>query len=103
MPDRYREPPHISSTLEWKDVSLPPAVSVDDLDRMILSKLRPGYWLKTARIIVDVMTAFKDQSIELDCEIVGARIRALADAEEIDSAGNVAMWRHSEVRLKGPG
>jgi hypothetical protein len=32
-------------------------------------------------------------------EIIGARIQDLAAQGQIESQGNLSMWRHSEVRL----
>lgn len=98
MPD-YVEEPRISSTLQWKDVKLPPSLTVDELDQVIFSMLKPN-WLKTARIIGDVVTAYKSRPMSVDNEIVGARIQALAEAGHIESQGSLSMWRHSEVRLK---
>src|SRR5437868_4680047 len=96
----YAEPPHISSTLRWEDVSLPGAVTVEDLDATILAVLKPN-WLKTARIVGDVIVAFRKRSILLDDEIVGARVRLLVDNGAIEAQGNPRMWRHSELRTKG--
>ncbi len=97
----YIEEPHISSTLRWDDVTLPPSVTVDGLDEVIFSKLDPN-WRKTARIVGDVAVAYKRGSMLLDAGIIGARIQALAETGRIDSQGNLSMWRHSEVRLKAP-
>jgi hypothetical protein len=33
-------------------------------------------------------------------EIIAARIVALAEAGRIEGAGDLRMWRHSEVRLR---
>ena len=93
-----REPPRISSTLRWKDVTLPQWLTADELDQVIFSKLNPN-WRKTAMIIGDVVRAWKSRSMPVDEEIIGARIQALAEAGRIESQGNLSMWRHSEVRL----
>jgi hypothetical protein len=94
------EPPHVSSTLRWDEVALPPAVTVADLDTLIISSLTQN-WLKTARIIGDVVHAFGNRSTPLDAEVVGARIVALVKAGQIDVQGSPSMWRHSELRLPG--
>jgi hypothetical protein len=33
-------------------------------------------------------------------EIFGARLRELADTDQIEGAGDLRKWRHSEVRRK---
>jgi Protein of unknown function len=96
-----REEPHISSTLQWKDVRLPGSVSVSDLDDLILSVMKPS-WRKTAMIIAMASSQCEARALPIDDEVIGARIAALADAKRIDSQGNLAMWRHSEVRLLAP-
>ena len=35
----------------------------------------------------------------INYEMLGARIVALAEAGRIEGAGDLRMWRHSEVRL----
>jgi hypothetical protein len=68
------------------------------LDEAILSALHRD-WRKTAFIIVKTVDALNGRGIELDFEVIGARIRELAERGQIDSQGTVSMWRHSEVRL----
>ncbi len=94
-----REEPHISSTLQWKDVTLPPSITEPELDEAIFSVLHQD-WRKTASIIVRTDSVLKSRGIELDFEVTGARIRELAEGGQIDSQGTVSMWRHSEVRLR---
>ena len=92
------EEPHISSTLQWQDVSLPPGITEADLDAAILSVVDQN-WRKTAFIISKVTQAFEEHGVPLNYEIVGARVLELGTRGTIDSAGNLSMWRHSEVRL----
>jgi hypothetical protein len=94
-----REEPHVSSTLRWEDVSLPASVTLTDLDALIFS-LMTSNWRKTARIIGDTAIACKNRSTPLEAEVIGARLRALADAGRIEIQGDISMWRHSEVRLR---
>jgi hypothetical protein len=96
----YVEPPRISSTLRWEEVSLPSAVRIEDLDAVIFAMLKPRS-SKTARIIGDVVEAFRNRSIALDPEIVGARIQLLVDDGSIEALGNPRKWRHSELLTKG--
>jgi hypothetical protein len=93
-----REEPHVSSTLRWEDVRLPDSVSVSDLDALIFSVMKDK-WQKTAFVIAMAVRQPNALATALDYEVVGARIVALADAGKIESAGDLSMWRHSEVRL----
>ncbi len=93
-----QEEPHISSTLRWEDVRLPDSVSVTDLDALIFSVMKEK-WQKTAFVIAMASRQPNAHAMSLEYEVIGARIVALADAGQIESAGNLSMWRHSEVRL----
>jgi uncharacterized protein DUF3658 len=97
IPDDFDE---ISSDLQWKDVTLPDAISAADLDAVILSKLKP-HSLKVAKIIGDVVTTFRERELSIDADIVSARIRWLADIGRIESIGDLRNWRYSEIALKG--
>jgi hypothetical protein len=94
-----REEPHISSTLHWRDVSLPASVSEADLDALIFSVLTRA-WQKTAMVIGKAHSVSEGTTFPISSEVLGARIQLLADEERLDRRGNLAMWRHSEVRLK---
>jgi hypothetical protein len=93
------EVPHVSSYLQWKDVTLPKSITASDLDAIILAVLK-YHWLKTARIISDAAARFQDRFESVDLEIIGARIQVLADEGRIEAQGDVSKWRHSEVRLR---
>jgi len=93
------EPPHISSTLRWKDVSLPESMSEADIDAAIFEALKPRLQ-KTAKVITDVLAHCRARAMPITIEIIGARIVALAEAGRIEGAGDLRMWRHSEVRLR---
>ena len=107
LPTLYREhpeleppdPPRISSKLRWKDVSLPDAISEAYLDALIFAMLKPRLQ-KMAKIVGDVFTCCEAQLNPIDPEIIAARIIALAEAGRIEGAGDLRMWRHSEVRLR---
>lgn len=92
-----REEPFISSTLLWQDVSLPAQTTEAELDAVILSEIAQD-WLKTARIILRSHKILEERGIQLDDDIIGARIQELACLGRIESQGNLSMWRHSEVR-----
>ena len=56
---------------------------------------------KTALIIAKALVRCEELGLPIDVEMLGARLGALAEADRIDSAGDIRRWRHSEVRLKG--
>jgi hypothetical protein len=55
-PDRpfSEEPPHISSTLRWEEVSLPDSISEADLDQLIFSVMTSRLQ-KTAMVIAKAL------------------------------------------------
>jgi len=93
------EPPTIVSTLRWQDVSLPHPISEAYLDALIFAELKPRF-LKMARIVGNVCVRCEEQMNPVDAEIIAARVIALAEAGRIEGAGDLRMWRHSEVRLR---
>jgi hypothetical protein len=52
-----------------------------------------------AKIVGEVCMRCEAQLNPIDAEIIAARIIALAEAGRIEGAGDLRMWRHSEVRL----
>lgn len=93
------DPPQISSTLRWEEVSLPKSVSTKDLDAAILEVLTSRLQ-KVARVIPEAAERCKALRAKDRFDIIGARIVALAKAGRIEGAGDLRMWRHSEVRLR---
>jgi hypothetical protein len=91
--------PRINSKLTWDQVNLPPSITVMDFDRVIISFLS-RYWRKTAAIVGKVSEQYRSLGIDLDPAIAAARLMAMADSGLVESAGDLRMWRHSEVRLK---
>jgi uncharacterized protein DUF3658 len=69
-------------------------MSPDEIDRVILERCRDN-WLKVARVIVDTREAL---GVPTDLEIAH-RIEMLVKAGKLESQGNLARWRFSEVRL----
>jgi uncharacterized protein DUF3658 len=92
------DPPRITSKLRWQDVSLPHPISAAYLDALIFAELRPTF-LKMARIVGKVCLRCEEQMNPVDAEIIAARVIALAEAGRIEGAGDLRMWRHSEVKL----
>ena len=92
------EEPEISSTLQWRDVSLPPSVTETELDEAILATTERN-WRKMAYIVGTIVEHFKRRATQLDAEIAAARIQELAKRGRIESQGDLRKWRFSEVRL----
>ncbi len=93
------ELPTVSSELRWQDVTLPGSISEADLDAIIFSMLTLRLQ-KTAMVVGNAVAFCRERGLPIDAEIIGARIRALAEAGRIETAGDVSYWRHSEVRRK---
>jgi hypothetical protein len=74
-------------------------ITVMDFDRAIISLLSRN-WRKTAAIVGRVSEQYRSLGIDLDPAIAAARLIAMADSGLIEGAGDLRMWRHSEVRLK---
>lgn len=70
-----------------------------ELDRMILSALRPQ-WRKTVMIIDLVGREGERRGLEIADEEIAYRITVLAAAGVIDSMGDLQNWRGSEICLK---
>jgi hypothetical protein len=88
----------INSDLRWEDVTLPASASETELDAIIFSVLTSRLQ-KTAMVIAKAMKHCDKRALPVSAEIVGARIRALAESYRIESAGDLRKWRYSEVRL----
>jgi hypothetical protein len=93
------EEPHIDSELTWDQVSLPSSITLTDFDSVILSELSQ-HARKTARIVGNVSEHYRKLGISFDPAIAAARLMAMVDAGLIEGAGDLRMWRFSEVRLK---
>jgi hypothetical protein len=74
--------------------------SDEDLDALILSHAGE-HWRKVAMVIARVLEEFEraGTSTSEDQYRIADRIEALVEAGKLQAAGNVALWRHSEVRL----
>ncbi len=82
----------------WEEVVLPESISETDLDRTIFSALS-SRWQKTAMVIGNVLKQCETLALPVDDEVVGVRIRALAEAGRLEGEGDLRKWRFSEVRL----
>jgi Protein of unknown function len=90
----------LNSKLTWKQVQLPPSVTVLDFDRVILSTLNVQ-WRKTAKIIGDVSQHYRSLGVNLDPAMAAARLVTMVDSGLVESAGDLRKWGFSEVRLRG--
>jgi hypothetical protein len=93
------EIPEINSELRWDQVSLPPAVSETDLDGLILSVMSP-YWQKMAMALGTAVGRCRELGWPISKEALAARIHVLVESDRLEGAGDLRIWRHSEVRLK---
>jgi uncharacterized protein DUF3658 len=88
----------INTVRRWEEIILPEAVSDTDIDSIIFSNLS-GRWQKTAMVVGNVLTECKRVQLPVSAEMLSARIRILAEANRLDSQGDLRRWRLSEVRL----
>jgi Protein of unknown function len=88
----------INTARRWKDIVLPESVSETDLDNAIFSALT-SRWQKTAMVVGNALKHCETLALPVDEEMVGVRIRALAEAGRLEGEGDLRKWRYSEVRL----
>jgi hypothetical protein len=69
----------------------------DLVDQTILACCKPQF-RKVARIVLDVSVALK-VPMNVDKAFIADRIKALVQAERLESQGNLDRWRFSEIRL----
>lgn len=68
------------------------------IDHLIL-KSCSQYYLKVARIIVDVCGALGKDATDENGAVIEQRIRALIDRGQLEADGDLSQWRYSEIRL----
>jgi hypothetical protein len=93
------EPPTISSELGWDEVCLPPGVSEKDIDDILYPLLR-SHWKKVALVVANAIDCRNLMCLSIGPEVFAARLRALADNDQIEGIGDLRYWGFSEVRLK---
>jgi uncharacterized protein DUF3658 len=99
-PDFDEGEDRVCSTLRWKDVVLPASVTPADIDALIFVELEEPYWRKVARVVSRCLMTLETRSIPVTADVIAARIQELAESGQIESQGNLTMWRHSEVRRR---
>ena len=93
------EPPAINSELSWDEVHLEPSRTAKDVDDILFPLLR-SYWKKVLLVLYEARDSCNIQGQSFSYEILAARLRYLADRNEIEGIGDLRIWGHSEVRLK---
>jgi hypothetical protein len=82
------------------------ALSHQEIDGMILSFAKVQ-WRKVAMIMSQVLHECGRREIDVTehgvadriCALVAERICALVENGQLEAQGNLALWRHSEVKL----
>jgi Protein of unknown function len=95
----FEQFPAISSTLTWDQVHLPPSISEEDIDAIILSEIKP-IWRKVALVVGNATVRCRELGLPVNSEILAARLQVLAGSGRIEDVGDLRKWRFSEVRLK---
>jgi hypothetical protein len=91
----FKEIPRVSSFLRWEKVTLPSSVSEADLDRLIFAELRP-LSRKVAAIIASVTARCAEMGLPIRDKMIGARLIALAEADQIVGLGDLRKWRSAK-------
>ncbi len=98
-PKSDREPLTYVCELTWDEVQLPPSVTEQQFDEIILSVMKPN-WRKTVMMISLVLDRCKELGLPIEDKMIAARLKVLSDSDRIEGIGNLQSWFHSEVRLK---
>lgn len=93
------EPPTISSELSWNEVRLEHPLTEKDVDDILFPLLK-SHWQKVALVLVKARDSCNLEGLSISYEVLAARLRDLADRNEIEGIGDLRYWRFSEVRLK---
>lgn len=93
------EPPTISSELSWNEVRLEHPLTEKDVDDILFPLLK-SHWQKVALVLVKARDSCNLEGLSISYEVLAARLRDLADRNEIEGIGDLRIWRFSEVRLK---
>jgi hypothetical protein len=93
------ESPTIDSELSWDEVRLEPPLTAKDVDDILFPLLR-SHWKKVLRVLFEARDSCNLEGLSISYEVLAARLRYLADRNEIEGIGDLRMWGWSEVRLK---
>ncbi|MDA9545967.1 hypothetical protein ACM43_16380 [Bradyrhizobium sp. CCBAU 45321] len=98
-PKSDREPLRYICELTWDEVQLPASMTEKQLDEIIFSVMKPT-WRKTAMMVTYVLDRCKELGLQIEGEVIAARLKVLSDSDRIEGIGDLRSWFHSEVRLK---
>lgn len=73
-------------------------IELTEIDAAIIRSTETR-WMKTAMIIARADKVLRAANVDVDFEAIGKRVAALAASGQIEVAGDIMKWRHSEVRL----
>jgi hypothetical protein len=73
-------------------------MSVEGIDAAILG-FAMTRWQKTAMIIAKSEQSLRTSKLEASFDDIAERIYVLASQGQLEGQGDLALWRHSEVRL----
>jgi hypothetical protein len=59
-------------------------------------------WQKTAMVIARTEEALRERSIQASWDHIAKRIEVLDSKGDLESQGDLSLWRNSEVRLPQP-
>ena len=68
------------------------------LDALILGSASLS-WLKVESLIVRIGELCEEQNLRFDPDVVASRIATLVRGGDLQGAGDLSRWRHSEVCL----
>ncbi|WP_448040388.1 hypothetical protein [Bradyrhizobium liaoningense] len=98
-PKSDREPLEYICELTWDEVQLPESMTEKQLDEIVFSIMKPT-WRKTAMMVTYVLDRCKELGLQIEGEVIAARLKVLSDSDRIEGIGDLRDWFGSEVRLK---
>ena len=98
-PKSDREPLQYICELKWEEVQLPPSITEEQFDEIIISVMKPT-WRKTAMMVTYVMDRCKELGLPIESDAIAARLKVLSESDRIEGIGDLRDWFGSEVRLK---
>lgn len=87
-PKPDREPYIYTCELTWDEVRLPPSVTEQQFDEIILSVMKPT-WRKTAMMVSLVMKRCEELGLPIEDKMIAARLKVLSDSDRIEGIGDL--------------
>ncbi|MDX8432488.1 hypothetical protein RFN25_03455 [Mesorhizobium abyssinicae] len=69
-----------------------------DIDRAIMQMVMDR-WQKTAMVLAKTEEALRKAGVQVSWDDIAGRLEALDARGDIESQGDLTLWRNSEVRL----